>query len=270
MAFSKSNDLELALALESLENHRRTVQALERKVRADFIEDLFPNGRFNLEKTARRIHQETIAFYSERSQDYASMRLDEVPAYEEKLHTTINATADSYARSGGDTTSPRYFTVSFPGKDRGVLFDALNRLEFKLGNNAEGEVHVMDDNSVGKLGGAVQFPVIWTRAFKGHPAWKHMTKILKKRGFSANEGPRWFVEHWGLAAWNSAQSNAATGAGVILFATWVGYDKSDWCKIECLFGICLASRFPQSVYAWRHFGGFYLTGREKLKHVLRY
>ena len=163
--------------------------------------------------------------------------------------------ADSHARNGGDTIYPRMFTISFPGKERGVLFRTLKYMKLRTGQN--GDYHAMNDNKEDNYVEFAAFPREWLEIFANTKEWqtlvKHLTKACETKAMrdkvrTGQGGPRWFTDHWGPSAFHVAKNSAATGSGVVVCRSWPGYKTSPWCKLEFLFCQCLVGKWPNSVY----------------------
>lgn len=153
-----------------------------------------------------------------------------------------NELADEHARDGGDSLQPHLCVISFPGRKRGKLFYLLKEvIGLELGVDAD--VHVMNSKQVGQNAGKVRLPTEWVDQLENTEAWYGFQRVLSRKGYEPLCAPRWFVEHWGLAAWNVVRSNQRSGAGVILLQIWEGYTESDACRLELEFCKCLSERF---------------------------
>lgn len=172
----------------------------------------------------------------------------------EREHELTIREANVHAENGGDTLDPRLCTVSFPGRTRGVLFATFKSMGLELKPTSD-LIHAMNDNSKRYPLRAVQTPIEWDEAFRGDKNWKKMNKFVTTlRNFATGEQrfapgtlPAWFIENWGIAAWNSARKHSRTGSGVICLLAWVEYTDSVWCYMEFLFCKCLAKKYPGSV-----------------------
>lgn len=188
--------------------------------------------------------------------------------------------ADDHAFAGGDTTDPALFTISFPGANRGDLYRAMEHLHIGIGAN-ERNVHAMNDNSRLTLQLAMPLKPEWVKELSKVAAWKdligHLQSLVDEKGVNlfkdGKSGPSWFVDHWGVAAWNSAMRHIKdkTGRGIIILKSWKGYNESPWCKLEWLFCKCIVQRYKSNmVYvvsgtSKTEVEGYFMKGTETLK-----
>ena len=248
----------LALELEqaSLDEHwsRRFDDVFERKLaRGDFFDT---NGRVQLEVVAESLQKRKDGH---RFSDVIEA-MDK--HYEEKdfiaREKKIRGKADAHANKGGDTTTPKICTLSFPGKLRGELFRAINSAQLNIGR--KGDVHAMNDLRVDLVGSddRVRMPRSMMKILSRTKHWPGLVKYLQSKEASESleykdgkSGPKWFVKEWATAALYSAKKTKATGKGIIVFANWEGFTQSKWCKLEFLFCKCLVELFPKSVYLFQ-------------------
>ena len=236
-------------------------------------------GRIQLEALAGFIDKR----WNERTQELkANMKKE---AFQQRLELSVMEfdyeileveSADDYSKRGGDTRRPKMFTTSFPGRERGVLFNTLQFMQLRIGE--EGDYHAMNDNKAENFGEYTAFPKEWVKLFAKTKQWKAMVKHLasaatdrasKVKFKKGKGGPQWFSEHWGPSAFHVASQSKETGSGVLVFRSWWAYDQSPWCKLEFLFCKCLAIKWPNSVYVVDGFDaekgtstGYFMKGNE--------
>lgn len=222
--------------------------------------------------------------WNERTQELEATMKKE--AFQQRLEASVMEfdfeieevkSADVYSKKGGDTRKPRMFTTSFPGRERGVLFNTLQYMQLRIGE--QGDYHAMNDNKAENFGEFTKYPAEWIKLFAKTKEWKDMVKHLGNSGQgryarrkfrSGKGGPQWFSEHWGPSAFHVASNSAETGSGVVVFRSWWAYDQSPWCKLEFLFCKCLAKKWPGSVYVVDGYDkengqstGYFMKGDEK-------
>lgn len=167
--------------------------------------------------------------------------------------------AEMLLKSGGECLDPKMFVVSYPGKSRMELFEILGEMKLEF-DEAGGDIHVMNEGKSEQDNEPKPLPEDWVEEFGDLPTWDAM--VIHLQGIREIDGsypfkdgltaPKWFVEHWGRAAWNAARNSKMNGSGVLIFHSWMGYTWSLWCQLEFLFCKCLAQRFPRSVYVIRN------------------
>lgn len=213
------------------------------------------------------------------SKEVEHRRLDPTQSFESALlqKEFDDQAADDHAETGGSSLKPNLFILSFPGTWRGFLFRCL-KIDMKLRLDESGDVHLMNNTSRGSGLNRKKLRKEWFKEFGQLSEWKDFTEYVesvvvagKKPYSKKGTGPAWFVDNWGLAAWNvmlqrrAGKASKALKGGLICLVAWFGYLHSPWCKMEYLFARCLASAFPGAVYiADPQEGGHYLTKGEPM------